>query len=241
MKSTKKKKVDKKSSGKTTRKKAVKKKVVKKKNVKMKKAVKKAVKKKIKLKKRVNKRKEKTMSSEDKKKNGTGGAGIENLDKVRDILFGAQIQDVDKRFSKLEDLLHKETRNISDETNKRLSSLENYIKKEMEALTNQLGSEKDERDGADRDLGEKIKDVDKKVAQLKTETAGSQRDLNKQILDQSKTLRDEVQKTSRELTAAFDKAMKELQDRKTDRTALAALLQEMAMRLNKELDIKLKK
>jgi hypothetical protein len=35
--------------------------------------------------------------------------------------------------------------------------------------------------------------------------------------------------------------MRELQDSKTDRTALAALLQEMAMRLNKELDIKLKK
>ncbi len=55
-------------------------------------------------------------------------AGGGNLDKVRDILFGGQMRDYEKRFNRLEDRLVKECSSIRDDIKKRLDSLEMYVK-----------------------------------------------------------------------------------------------------------------
>ncbi len=54
------------------------------------------------------------------------GPGVENLDKVRDILFGSQMRDNERRFGRLEERLAKEAGDLRDETRKRLDSLEVY-------------------------------------------------------------------------------------------------------------------
>jgi hypothetical protein len=64
-----------------------------------------------------------------------------------------------------------------------------------------------------------------------------QRELRQQIMVQSTTLRDELLEKSRELSESFGRAIQELRIEKTDRGALAALLTEVAMRLNNELTL----
>src|SRR5438094_3400039 len=59
------------------------------------------------------------------------GLGGENLDKVRDILFGAQLRDSDRRFSRLEETLAKQVTELREESRKRLDSLEAFLKKEL--------------------------------------------------------------------------------------------------------------
>src|SRR5215813_12449769 len=58
----------------------------------------------------------------------------QNVDKIRDILFGAQMRDYDKRFARLEDRLMKDAEALRDEMRKRLDALESYVKQEAEAL-----------------------------------------------------------------------------------------------------------
>ena len=48
-----------------------------------------------------------------------------NVDKIRDILFGAQMRDYDKRFARLEDRLMKDADALREEMRKRLDALEN--------------------------------------------------------------------------------------------------------------------
>ena len=61
-----------------------------------------------------------------------------NVDKIREILFGGNMRDYDKRFSRLEERLAKESSDLRSETKKLFESLEAFVKKEFEALSNRL-------------------------------------------------------------------------------------------------------
>src|SRR5262245_26111050 len=74
----------------------------------------------------------------------TGG----NLDKVRDILFGAQMRDVEKHFARLEERLMKDLAELKEETRGRFESLEVFLRKELESLTDQLKAEQAARQQA---------------------------------------------------------------------------------------------
>ena len=44
-----------------------------------------------------------------------GASGAGNLDKVRDLIFGGQMRDYDRKFARLEERLAKETADLRDE------------------------------------------------------------------------------------------------------------------------------
>jgi len=159
----------------------------------------------------------------------TGG---ESIEKVREILFGSQVRDFEKRFSVLEDRLRKEVSALTAEISKRFDSLENYVKKEVASLGEQLKTEQNIRTKSVKELSRRLDSTDKDLAELDDKSTAAQRDLRQQILEQSKTLRDEGRKQHKELSTALDKATGQLRIDKTNRSDLAALLVDMAMSLN---------
>jgi hypothetical protein len=150
---------------------------------------------------------------------GDFGAGG-NLDKVRDLLFGAQIRDMEKHFARLEERFQKDLTELKEETRGRFASLEGFLHKEIESLTDQLKAEQGTRQQA--------------VQTLTQELTEAQRELRQHILDQSRTLRDEFWVRYRELSEVTDHGIQELRAEKTDRATLAVLLTELAMRLGNE-------
>src|SRR5215210_3122558 len=64
-----------------------------------------------------------------------------NIDKIRQILFGGQMRDYEKRFSRLEERLLKESADLRDETKKRFDALEAFVRSEFEALSERLVAE----------------------------------------------------------------------------------------------------
>ena len=57
-----------------------------------------------------------------------------NVDKIRDILFGTQMRDYEKRFSRFEERLLKETSDLREEIKRRIASIEAYMKNEVTAV-----------------------------------------------------------------------------------------------------------
>ncbi|QKQ74822.1 hypothetical protein [Nostoc sp. TCL240-02] len=161
-----------------------------------------------------------------------------NLDKVREILFGNQIRDTERRFTRLEERLIKELGNVRDETRKRLDALEIYIKQEVDSLTQRLKNEQVERDSQVKSVAEESKSIiislEKKISQFDEQATNSQRELREQILNQSKSLQDEIQQKSQEIVALIEREAQELRREKTDRSNLAAMFTELAIRLNTE-------
>jgi hypothetical protein len=166
-------------------------------------------------------------------------AGGGNLEKIRDILFGAQVHDFEKRFARLEERLMKETSDARAETKKRFESLESFIKKEIESLGVRLKSEQEERSEAGKEISRELRDtartIDKRIAQLDELTTKNQRELRQQVLDQSKALTEEIRLRNRETTTALTKEINDLRTAKTDRAALAGMLTDVAVRLTNDL------
>src|SRR5437899_1553279 len=78
---------------------------------------------------------------------GTGNVGVSGemvgVDKIRDLLFGNQMQDYDRRFAKLEERFLQRVKDIESETARNLSAFESHSKKQVESLASQLREEKD--------------------------------------------------------------------------------------------------
>jgi len=68
------------------------------------------------------------------------------LGQVREIIFGAQLKDMEIRFKRQEDRLAQEIGDIRDSFKNRLDSLENFMKSEVAALLERLRRESEERD-----------------------------------------------------------------------------------------------
>jgi|SRR6266850_2765852 len=168
-------------------------------------------------------------------------SGGGSVDKIREILFGIQMRDYEKRFVRLEERLLKEANDLREETKQRFDTLELYIKHELEALGNRLVTEQNTRAESLEQLSKGVKEtfrtVDKKTAQMDEQSAKSQSELRQQMLDQSKSLSDDMRQKYSELLAALDREATELRTDKTDRSALAALFTEVAMRLNNDFKI----
>lgn len=178
--------------------------------------------------------------SEEPEKSSAKSSG-ESLDKVRDILFGSQAREYEKRFARLEERLIKEASDLREDLKKRFDTLEVYIKREVESLTDRLKAEHDERAESAQELSNVIRatsqSFDKKTSQIDHLLTTSQRELRDQLLDQSKTLSDEIQQKHEQMASHLERATAELRDEKTDRAALASLFMEVAMRLNNEFKI----
>jgi DNA anti-recombination protein RmuC len=164
-----------------------------------------------------------------------------NLDKVRDILFGGQMRDYERRFARVEERLVKETADLRDDVRRRLAAIEEFVKKETEALANRIKTEHDERADSTKELLGELRDTskafEKKTGQLDDHLARAQRELRQQILELHQRLTDEFQQKVDDVLTRLGHEYRELRADKADRAVLAALLTEMAMRLTDELSI----
>jgi uncharacterized phage infection (PIP) family protein YhgE len=159
-----------------------------------------------------------------------------SVDKIRDILFGNQMRDFERRFSQMEDRLVKATRDLRDETNKRLESLEHFFEKELDALKGRLKAEADERANGDKSLDDGVKNaanvLKKAIAQVEEKLSDHASDFRQQLLEQSKSLSSEIQSKNEKSAADLHARAGALDEAKIDRSTMAEYLIEMAMRLS---------
>jgi hypothetical protein len=177
-------------------------------------------------------------------KNAEETSETASVDKIRDILFGNQMRDYERKFGFLEERLLKEIADLRDETGKRIDSIETYIKKEVESLSDRLKAEQDIRSESDqktlKELHETAKTLSENVEKLDAKQSKDARDLRQQLLEQSKNLSSEIRKKHQESSTTLHQSVQELQAAKVDRFALSELLIEMAARMSNELSEKLK-
>jgi hypothetical protein len=161
-----------------------------------------------------------------------------SLDKIRDILFGTQVREYDKRFSRLEERLLKECTELREDTKKRMDALEVYIRQEVESIAEVVKKLQVDRDEALKELAQENKHqvelLEKKLFDLDEQTNKLARDLRQQILEQSKNTNDDIGKKYAEILATVERETQEIRRDKTNRITLSALFAELAIRLRSE-------
>ena len=158
-----------------------------------------------------------------------------NVDKIRDILFGSQMRDYEKRFARLEENLNKALDTLRDDLTKRIETLSGFVQKEVDSLSQRIKMEKSERGEEAKEIARELKDaakaLEKKITGLDAQLSDSQSELRAKILEHSKNFASEIERLRREAEAALDREVESLRRDKTDRAALADLLAEFSLRL----------
>ena len=193
------------------------------------------------------------------------GLGGGNIEKVRDIFFGTQMRDYEKRFLRMEERMNKEVSNLREETRKRFDSMESYMKGEVESLSDRLVAEQNERTesmkrevellndrlkneqtdriGSIKDLSSEAKEasrvLEKRLGQLDEQLNKISRELRQQLLDQFKELSDIIRLKYEDTMTALEGVAHELRSDKVDRSKLSELLMGMALHLNDETGLRL--
>ncbi len=159
-----------------------------------------------------------------------------NLDKIRDILFGAQAREHDRRFAQLEQHLIREASDLRNDLKRRFESLELYIKKEVDALTSRLTKEQEVRGESVTNL---TKDLTQLAATLETkarlwdmQATQAQAHVLQQLTERTSELATDVRARHAEATSALNQAVRDLRAEKTDRATLAAILLEASQRVS---------
>ena len=163
----------------------------------------------------------------------------QSIDKIRDIIFGHQMKDYEKRFMMLEERMQQQIEASRNETVTRLEAVEIFIKKEIDALSDRLKTEKSMRTQAARESSKEIKDMAKKIStdigRLEDRQSKDARETRQQLLDLTKNLSQEISNKHSEISKALELAVKELNKDKVARSTLSEILLEMALRTSDEL------
>jgi hypothetical protein len=161
-----------------------------------------------------------------------------SMEKIRDILFGNQLKEFEKRLIRLEERIGREAEDIRGDLKKRFDTLEAYVRHEIESFSAGLKKEQESRSKADEAIGEEIKakltTVDGRIASLDSQMGDTSRELRQQLLEQSKALSEEIQVKADQAALNLEQAANALQGEKVDRTTLSSFLVELAVRLSDE-------
>ncbi len=163
----------------------------------------------------------------------------ENLDKVRDILFGGHMRAVEGRIARIEERLLREQQSLRADLEGAIAGLEGYTRKELEALGEKVKAERAKRAEDLKALAaetrESLRALDKRLAKLDEATSGADADLRSQLLEQKRAHAAEVKQLAEELSAELRRAQQELRAEKADLSSLISVFSDMAVRLTEEL------
>ncbi len=176
----------------------------------------------------------------DKKTPGGDGAD-RNVDQIRDILFGGQMRDYERRFQELAGKLEQESARMRADFDKRVAALEKRLDEQVEKIGKSLRQEVSDR-------GKAVDDVEARTLQaartLRNELNGAiehlAADLGKaeeRARDAQEDLAAAIKRAAADAEAALSGARGELRAEKVGRDDMAALLTEMALRLRGEFDL----
>lgn len=158
----------------------------------------------------------------------------ESLDKVRDILFGAQSREFERRFALLEEDLLRKTAEARAEADQRLEALEAQLRQDVEQLTDRIQSEHQARtqtiNAVTTELQKLTRQLDDKITELSQHSTEAQEDIRQQLVDEAKLLADQIEQQADNVQAALTHEVEQLDKNKLNRADISQMFSEMAKR-----------
>jgi len=151
----------------------------------------------------------------------------ENLDLVRNILFGEQVQKAESRRMELEKLLDTSMASLREETDKKFAD----VAEELSALINLLTDETKARQVENSHAQNKFSHLSHQISQLDVKTQKAQSQLHERVINESSKNNQTIRRINEEISLKLEQAIEQLQYDKADRKALAGLLSGVAKQL----------
>lgn len=160
----------------------------------------------------------------------------DNVDKIRDILFGNQMREFDRKYDRLEERIAGDFADLRKENANQFDSLQTFVESEIEILASKLAAEENARiedvDSLESQLKKSVKQIDKKIADLNKIIENQSREINQKILKQSQDFHAEMNSQFESARKRMDSYKNELSSGKVDKSALAEMLNALALQIN---------
>ena len=164
-----------------------------------------------------------------------------NVDQIRDILFGGQMRDYERRFDELDERLKRDAERMRSDLLKRVENLEVLLKDQHDKLGAQLNR-------LDADLKAANEQHASQSEKLARAFRAELSELDDKHEQSGSTLRERVHKLANETADALRASHEELghslerlgtglRDEKVARDELAGFFTEMALRLTRQFDL----
>ena len=166
-----------------------------------------------------------------------------NVDQIRDILFGGQMRDYERRFQELNLRLEADLARMAEHQDKRLAQMDKRIDDQLEKLSRLVRQEIEDRSSAIDDLESRSQqaartaraEINKALDALGHDLSASDERLRAALAD----LQAASNARAGENEAALLRSSAQLREEKVGREDLAALLGELSLRLKGDFDLPL--
>jgi hypothetical protein len=164
-----------------------------------------------------------------------------NVDQIRDILFGGQMRDYERRFEELDERFKRELERARQESVRRFEQFEVSLKDQSDKalaqlkrveleLRTQSESHTQNAERMSRTLRTEIADIDEKH-----EVSGS--NLRERLQKLASETAESVRSTQQEMSTVIERMGAGLRDEKVAREELAGFFSEIALRLTRQFDL----
>lgn len=155
---------------------------------------------------------------------------VTSLEKVRDLLFGEEVQRLNIHQSKIEADFTQAIADLKSETLQRIQKLEDTLIKKLDTLSADLKTEEKNRVQDDSGLQDQLNETNESHSRFESKTKNDLADLYDQLMGECNRLQSESDKLSEQLATISQ----DLTSSKADRSTLAKLLKDMATGLEGE-------
>ncbi len=180
------------------------------------------------------------------------------MEQVRELLFGAQLKDIEIRMQRQDERFNRAINDARDNLKTRLDSLENFMKSEVSSLLSRLKEEQQEREGSakteTRERAEAIKqeareraeackqmnkeltsateNFERRMAKISSTLDGVERELRQLLLSESGSLTNMIEDKYKDALSALAKTAQQIRSDMVYRTALSGIFTEAVLQLN---------
>jgi Skp family chaperone for outer membrane proteins len=166
-------------------------------------------------------------------------SGGDNIEKIREILFGVQMRRYEEMFLGLKERLSSEVADLRREMGRRMEAVEAHVQQELSSMSDRLTAEQEEQSETLRTLTAQFQERNdrhqKKLKQVNDQLTKSHRSIRRQLMEETERVTEDVRQKQEETLTALDDAIRKLHDEAIDRPTLSNLFQEMALRLDRDL------
>lgn len=155
-------------------------------------------------------------------------AQADTIDQVRDLLFGQEARAQRAEIDALRKALTQQLERVDAKLTDRLDKLSDQLAAEVRSLEAALGDEGKARAEGDDALRAELAQTDSALAELDQRMQAEHEAIRKQLAEEATALREALEAAMSALSQRLADTQADLDDRKADRSAIAALLRGVA-------------
>jgi len=172
------------------------------------------------------------------------------MDQVRELLFGAQMKEVEIHFQRQEERFERKIADVNEALKTRVDSLENFMKSEVSSLLRRLKEEQSERDNAlkeeqrerteavtrlAKELASAVEIFERKSDKIVATLDATEQELRQLMMADNAVLSRKVEERYQDALSTLSSTAGQIRDDLVGRSALSVLFTEVALKLSGQL------